>query len=73
MFRGANESGLFSLVAEESIKIIVRFMSNEIRSDSVRVKIFYKNCKEISNCKIIENKGNLKNEINTGLDVCFSK
>ena len=53
----------YSENSEESIKIIVRFMSNEIRSDSVRVKIFYKNCKEISNCKIIENKGNLKNEI----------
>ena len=30
--------------SNESIKISIRFLSNEIRSDALIVKVFYKNC-----------------------------
>ena len=47
----------------ESIKITVRFLSNEIRSDAVDIKVFYKSCKTNMNCKISENKGVLQSEL----------
>ena len=47
----------------ESIKIIIRFLTNEIRSDSLNIKIFYKNCKNINNCAISEKESSLANEL----------
>ena len=49
--------------AEESIKITIRFLSNEIRSDSINVDIFYKKCVAANNCKITKQDGQLKKEI----------
>ena len=46
-----------------NIKITVRFLTNEIRSDSLDLKIFYKNCDSSNKCKIIEQKGNLSKEL----------
>jgi hypothetical protein len=34
----------------ESLKITVRFLSNEVRSDSIKIIIHKKNCKTINNC-----------------------
>tara|TARA_B100000925_G_C21795461_1_gene382253 strand:+ start:116 stop:679 length:564 start_codon:yes stop_codon:yes gene_type:complete len=47
----------------ESIKITIRFLTNEIRSDALDIKIFYKKCKTISNCIISEQDSSLKNEL----------
>ena len=47
----------------ESIKISVRFLSNEIRSDSLKIKIFTKTCENITNCKIFESSGKLNTEL----------
>ena len=47
----------------ESIKISIRFLTNEVRSDALSIKIFYKKCENIINCKIIEQQGNLKKEL----------
>ena len=47
----------------ESIKITIRFLTNEIRSDAVSVKVFYKKCEDILNCKITETDGKLKNQL----------
>ena len=49
--------------AEESIKITIRFLSNEIRSDAINVDIFYKKCVAVNNCKINKKDGQLKKEI----------
>ena len=38
----------------ESIKLVIRFLTNEIRSDAIDLKIFYKNCSSANNCKISE-------------------
>ena len=46
-----------------NIKITVRFLTNEIRSDALDLKIFYKNCDSSNKCKIIEQKGNLSKEL----------
>ena len=49
--------------SNESVKISVRFLSNEVRSDALDVDIFYKKCVAISNCKINKQEGQLKKEI----------
>ena len=43
----------------QSVKISIRFLSNEIRSDALEIKIFTKNCSTSIECKIYENKGSL--------------
>ena len=47
----------------ESIKLVIRFLTNEVRSDAIDLKIFYKKCNSINNCKITERKGNLDVEL----------
>ena len=47
----------------ESIKISIRFLTNEVRSDALSIKIFYKKCENIISCKITEQQGNLKKEL----------
>ena len=48
---------------DESIKITIRFLTNEIRSDAIDVIVFYKNCKINVSCTIVEKEGVLKNEL----------
>ena len=47
----------------ESIKISIRFLTNEVRSDAIDIKIFYKICENFVNCKITQQSGNLKTEL----------
>ena len=49
--------------ADESIKITIKFLSNEVRSDAIDVDIFYKKCVATNNCKINKQDGQLKKEI----------
>ena len=49
--------------SDESLKISIRFLTNEIRSDALDIKIFYKKCKDIVNCKITEKSGSLVTEL----------
>jgi len=49
--------------ADESLKITIRFLSNEIRSDALDVDIFYKKCIAPNNCSINKQDGQLKKEI----------
>ena len=48
---------------EESIKLTIRFLSNEIRVDALDIKIFRKKCINIENCKITETSGTLVSEL----------
>ena len=48
---------------DESIKITIKFLSNEIRSDAIDVDVFYKKCVAVNNCKINKQDGQLKKEI----------
>ena len=47
----------------ESIKISIRFLTNEVRSDALDVKIFYKKCETVVNCLIRQKEGDLKTEL----------
>ncbi len=47
----------------QSVKISIRFLTNEIRSDALDIKVFTKNCDTSIDCKITENKGSLVMEL----------
>ena len=49
----------------ESIKVSIRFLTNEIRSDSLDIKVFNKKCKTQTNCIVSEKGGNLIAELKT--------
>jgi len=49
--------------SNESIKITIRFLTNEIRSDAVDLKIFYKICKTQNNCIVNEKTNDLAKEL----------
>ena len=48
---------------EDSIKISIRFLTNEIRSDALNVKVYTKNCKTMNNCTINENNPEIKKKL----------
>ena len=50
-------------IADESIKISIRFLTNEIRSDALDLKVFYKKCTDINKCIITERPGNISDEL----------
>ena len=49
--------------SNESVKISIRFLTNEIRSDALDIKVFKKICKVNNNCKITESSGELIKEL----------
>jgi hypothetical protein len=49
---------------DESIKISIRFMTNEVRSDALKIKVFNRKCSNnLLNCKISETEGILVAEL----------
>ena len=48
---------------DESLKITIRFLTNEIRSDAIDLKVFIKNCETSNRCIVNESKGNLSTEL----------
>ena len=52
----------------ESVKISIRFLSNEVRSNSLDIKLFIKQCStSINNCEITENTGSIVKELNKSI------
>ena len=49
--------------SNESIKISIRFLSNEIRSDALDIAVFNKKCLTQTNCVISEKSGNITIEL----------
>ena len=47
----------------QSVKISVRFLTNEVRADALDIKIFTKNCETTADCKVSQNKGTLEKEL----------
>ena len=48
---------------DQSIKISVQFLSNEIRADGLDVKVYKKNCNNNQNCKISKIESSINQEI----------
>ena len=49
--------------SNESIKISIRFLSNEVRSDALSIKVFNKKCLSQTNCVISEKGENITVEL----------
>ena len=49
----------------ENIKITVRFLTNEIRSDALNVKVYTKKCENLNKCNINENNPEIQNKLIT--------
>tara|TARA_B100001093_G_scaffold57904_1_gene48992 strand:+ start:225 stop:770 length:546 start_codon:yes stop_codon:yes gene_type:complete len=49
--------------SNESIKISIRFLTNEIRTDSLDIKVFNRQCVKSINCKITESDGIIGKEL----------
>ena len=50
--------------SEESVKISIRFLTNEIRSDALDVNVFYKECaKDLTNCKVDQRDNELVSQL----------
>ena len=47
----------------ESIKLVIKFLSNEIRADALDIKVFKKVCSSSVKCKTISTKSNLDKEL----------
>ena len=51
----------------ESVKISIRFLTNEVRADALDIKVFYKKCNQVASCKISQKRDhcllNLKKQI----------
>ena len=47
----------------ETIKITIRFLSNEIRSDAIDINVFYKKCDTGNKCVVQKNNENIESEL----------
>tara|TARA_B100001093_G_scaffold102115_1_gene94334 strand:- start:14 stop:565 length:552 start_codon:yes stop_codon:yes gene_type:complete len=51
----------------DSIKITIQFLSNEVRSDALNIKVFKKNCTSLSNCKVIQSQSDISQELRVAI------
>ena len=51
----------------DSIKISIQFLSNEIRSDALKIKVFKKNCSSLSNCKVYVSDSSIDEELRVAI------
>ena len=47
----------------ETIKITIRFLTNEIRSDAIDINVFYKKCDAENRCVVQKNNENIESEL----------
>jgi hypothetical protein len=52
---------------DESIKISIRFLSNEIRADALKVAVFSKECDANINCKVTQSNPKIENELKVAI------
>jgi hypothetical protein len=51
----------------DAIKISIQFLSNEVRSDALNIKIFKKKCTNLSNCKVILIESEINQELRASI------
>jgi hypothetical protein len=51
----------------DQIKITIQFLSNEVRSDALNIKVFKKKCTSLSNCKIIQSQSDINQELRVAI------
>jgi hypothetical protein len=51
----------------ESVKISIRFLSNEIRADALKITVFSKECNKSINCKVSQSNPKIENELTVAI------
>ena len=51
----------------DSIKISIRFLSNEIRADALNIKVFSKQCEKTINCKVSQSNPEIESELKVAI------
>ena len=51
----------------DAIKITIQFLSNEVRSDALNIKVFKKKCTNFSNCKVIQSQSDINQELTVAI------
>ncbi len=51
----------------DSIKISIRFLSNEIRSDALKITVFSKQCEKTINCSVSKSNPSIENELKVAI------
>ena len=51
----------------DEIKITIQFLSNEVRSDALSIKVFKKKCTNLSNCKVIQSQSYIDQELRVAI------
>ena len=58
---------------EDFIKISIRFLTNEIRSDALDIKVYTKKCDDMNNCSINQDNLEIKNKLTSTILTKASK
>ena len=53
--------------SNDAIKISIRFLSNEIRADALKIKVFSKQCEITANCKVSQSNPKIENELKVAI------
>ena len=51
----------------DTIKITIQFLSNEVRSDALNIKVFKKKCITLSNCKVVQSQSDINQELRVAI------
>ena len=51
----------------DTIKITIQFLSNEVRSDALNIKVFKKKCDNLSKCKVIQSQSDINQELRVAI------
>ena len=51
----------------DSIKISIRFLSNDIRADALKIKVFSKECASTMNCKVSQSNPEIESELKVAI------
>jgi hypothetical protein len=51
----------------DAIKITIQFLSNEIRSDSLNIKVFKRKCTDLVNCKVVQSQSDINQELRVAI------
>jgi len=53
--------------SNDSVKISIRFLSNEIRADALKIQVFSKECQKDMNCKVSQSNPKIENELKVAI------
>ena len=51
----------------EAVKITIQFLSNEVRSDALNIKVFKKKCTNLTNCKVVQSQSSISEELRVAI------